>query len=117
MSYPENADGDALRRVAGDGSDMTKPMLVDFMVAVPDERTGRQFAERVRTLGFEPKVERDSESQTWTCYCSKQMVPAYEAIILAQDDLDEMAKPFGGYSDGWGTLGNKAGDGQPHAGG
>jgi hypothetical protein len=32
--YPDDADGDALRRVAADGSDMSKPMEVDFMLSV-----------------------------------------------------------------------------------
>lgn len=37
MTYPNDADGDALRRVAGAGSDMSKPMDIDFAVAAPDE--------------------------------------------------------------------------------
>jgi hypothetical protein len=32
--YPNDADGDALRRIANDGSDMSQPMEVDFTVDV-----------------------------------------------------------------------------------
>ena len=35
--FPYDADGDALRRLVDDGSDLTKPMCVEFQVAVPDE--------------------------------------------------------------------------------
>ena len=29
-AYPDDADGDALRRVASSGSDMALPMVIDF---------------------------------------------------------------------------------------
>jgi len=35
--YPIDSDGDALRNVERCGSDMSKPMFVDFQVAIPDE--------------------------------------------------------------------------------
>jgi hypothetical protein len=51
--------GDALRSVASMGCDMTKPMEIDFFV------------------------------DAWDCYCTKLMVPTYEAICEAQSELDE----------------------------
>ena len=33
--YPNDTDGDALRRIASLGNDMTRPMEIDFAVAVP----------------------------------------------------------------------------------
>ncbi len=111
-NYPDDADGDALRRVVEGGSDMSKPMLVDFMIAVPDEKSGTSVSREAREHGYQTKVEQDRESGRWTCYCSKMMILTYEAVILTQDSLDEIARPFGGYSDGWGTFGNKDKAGQ-----
>ena len=34
-AYPDDADGDALRRIASTGADMSRPMQIDFFVAVP----------------------------------------------------------------------------------
>jgi Regulator of ribonuclease activity B len=104
--YPNNADGDALQRVADHGSDMSQPMSIDFCVAVPDESAGNSVSEVATARGYVTEVVRDDDSSSWTCYCRKEMVPTYDAIIAAQDELDELSKPFGGYSDGWGTLGN-----------
>ena len=107
MKYPNTADGDALRNILDAGSDMTAPMSIDFMIAAPDETAGLAIAKQASVLGFQTQVNQDSETGAWTCYCAKTMIPLYETIIHIQDDLDELAKPFGGYSDGWGTLGNK----------
>ncbi|MCG8435309.1 MAG: ribonuclease E inhibitor RraB [Gammaproteobacteria bacterium] len=42
-TYPNDADGDALRRIAADGSDMTKPMEVDYHVAAPDQSASQML--------------------------------------------------------------------------
>jgi hypothetical protein len=34
------------------------------------------------------------------------MVPEYNALLTVQRELDDIAQPFGGWSDGWGTFGN-----------
>jgi hypothetical protein len=104
-SFPNDADGDALRRVA-ERSDMSKPMDIDFAVDVPDQARGEEMARLVTQRGYATAVEYDAPSQRWTCYCTKHMVPTYEAVIAAQKELDELSAPLGGHSDGWGTLGN-----------
>ena len=103
--YPNDADGDALRRVAA-RSDMSRPMSIDFMVAVPDESAGRAVAEGARVAGFETTLECDEDSRSWTCYCTRTMLATYEGIIAAQSELDLLARSVGGYADGWGTSGN-----------
>jgi hypothetical protein len=57
--YPHDADGDALRRLAADGSDMSKPMEIDFAVAVPNEAVGSAIAEQARARGYEVEVVLD----------------------------------------------------------
>ena len=105
MDYPNDADGDALRRVALT-SDMTKPMVVDFAVDVPTEAAGEKIAALAAGRGYSADVELDEKSQRWTCYCTKTMVATYAAMIAAQTELDELSAPFGGKSDGCGTAGN-----------
>ena len=105
MDFPNDADGDALRRVA-QRSDMSKPMDIDFAVEVPDQARGEKMAELSAQRGYVAAVECDAAGLSWTCYCTKRMVPAYEAVIAAQKELDELSAPLGGHSDGWGTAGN-----------
>jgi Regulator of ribonuclease activity B len=57
--YPLGPDGDALRRLAADGSDMSRPMEIDFAVAVPNESVGNAIAEQARGRGYAVKVVFD----------------------------------------------------------
>lgn len=42
-----------------------------------------------------------------TCSSSKSMmIAAAEAIVAIEDQLEVLAQPFGGRSDGWGSFGN-----------
>jgi hypothetical protein len=104
--YPNDADGDALQRVADHGSNMSQPMSIDFCVAVPNELAGKAVAEVVTAKGYVTKVVKDHVATSWTCYCTKEMVATYNAVIAAQAELDELSKPFGGYIFGWVTGGN-----------
>jgi hypothetical protein len=92
--------------MAADGSDLARPMVIDFFVAVPDEPTGRRVAEGAAALGFDTSVERDDDSGDWTCDCAKRMVPTYDGVVEAQAQLDGISRPLGGRADGWGTFGN-----------
>ncbi len=107
-TYPNDADGDALRRIAADGSDMTKPMVIDYHVAAPDQTAAEAIAGAAGKLGYQTKVYRHDDDGAWTCECSKEMLASHEGVIAAQDELDALSRPHGGHSDGWGTFGNAA---------
>ena len=105
-NFPDNADGDALRRLAESGADMTSPMVIDFAVAIPDESTGKAIALKAIEIGYKTSVDQDSESSEWTCHCSKAMFATYEDVLNCQLELDKIAVAFGGFVDGWGAFGN-----------
>ena len=86
---------------------MSRPMSIDFAVAVPDATAGEAFAERATLAGFSIKLDQDEPSGEWTCYCTKTMRATYEGVVAVQSELDLLARPFGGYSDGWATFGNR----------
>src|SRR5260370_34232855 len=102
MDFPNDADGDALRRVA-ERSDMSKPMDIDFAVDVPSKRSGEEVQRVAAQRGFRPTLHFDETDQRWTCYCAKQMVPTYEAGIAAQKELDKPSAAFVGYREHWRT--------------
>ncbi|MDI1447027.1 ribonuclease E inhibitor RraB [Polyangium sp. 6x1] len=104
MDYPNDADGAALRRIAT-RCDMSKPMDIEFVVSVPDQAAGAELAHLVTKHGYTPSLEFEEEAKEWICYCTKRMVPTYEAVVAAQQELDELGAQVGGYSDGWGTFG------------
>src|ERR1700752_5259850 len=110
LTFPDDADGDALRRVAGGGSDLSKPMEIDFTIDVPDERAGETIASRPEGLGYKVGVVHDAgeagvenDPPSWTCYCTKRMLATYEGVVAAQAELEAISSPLGGHCDGWGT--------------
>ena len=106
-SLPSDADGDALRRIAEDGSDISKPMLINFHVAVPDERSAQALAEVVSELGYHVELYESAEcTLPFTCECSTRMLATYDGVMAIQEELAALSKPFGGIPDGWGTFGN-----------
>ena len=106
MTTQDDATRTALAQIERDGSDLHRPLRMDFFVAVPDEPSGQAVAARATEHGFTTSVERDDETGAWTCYCSKTILPTYEIVTGIERQLDELAKDAGGFSDGFGTFGN-----------
>ncbi len=116
QQFPDDLDGEVLRMIADDGNDMTQPMDVEFHVATATEEDADKIANAAEKLGYDIDVNFDDGSEDdevedeitepWTCSCRKTMLLEYDAIMAAQAELDELARPLGGYADGWGTFGN-----------
>ena len=108
MNDEDSATYDALARIARDGSNLTRPLDMDFFIAVQDADAGAVVAARATQLGFATKVEQDAASGKWTCYCTKRLVPAFDIVVAVEQQLDALAHDVGGYADGFGTFGNAA---------
>lgn len=117
-TYPDDADGQALSSIAAEGIDMSQPLLIEFPVAVPDEATAESVFKEMTNAGyttqidfdegepdFNPEVDdADEFGPAWTVFTTIEMVPAYDEIMRIQAELDRIAVPLGGKSDGWGAL-------------
>lgn len=88
------------------GLAMSRPMVIEFSVDVPDERAARRVAEVVAPVGFYPSIFRHDETDSWSVYCAKEMLATYEAVVDVQSELNRLLQPHGGQCDGWGTFGN-----------
>jgi len=119
MNYPNDADGDALRRIATAGNDMSLPITVDFEIAASEQSVVEAVAQAADKLGYVTEIfvlENEDEDDTepipdpWTCECTKDMVLTHESVLAAQQELNAIAKPLGAYADGWGTFGNVESD-------
>src|SRR5215813_10440846 len=106
--FPDDSDGDALRRVRNTGSDLSKPMLIEFQVAAPSEAAAQNIANVALSLGYRARVyDSPGTDGGWTCECSTRMLATHEGVLAIQRELGEISAEFGGFPDGWGTFGNK----------
>jgi hypothetical protein len=104
-TFPEDPDGDAIYQVANLGSDLSQPMEIDFIVAVPDEAAGKAVARAARGADFVTEVATDEDGE-WIVYCTRTMIASYEGVVTVQEELRRLAGPLGGEPDGWETAGN-----------
>lgn len=104
--YPEDADGDALRSIAASGSDMSRPMLIDFAIDASSKSIAQACLAALEDAGFQATLYQDDEEQRWSVYCPIRMIAEYDAIVRTQKILGELVADLGGTPDGWGTFGN-----------
>lgn len=104
VKFPNDEDGQVLKMLYKKGVDFNEPQDVDFFVAVPDKERGEAVLEVLEKEGFECELLQNEEDEDWTCYCLVKMLLTYEDIMDIQKRLDDLSKPYGGYSDGWGVM-------------
>lgn len=104
--YPNDADGDALRSIAASGSDMSRPMLIDFAIDAASKSIAQACLAAIEDAGFEASLYQDDEDQRWSVYVPIRMIAEYDAIVRTQKILGELVADLGGTPDGWGTFGN-----------
>lgn len=118
-NYPDDADGEVLAQLAEHGIDMTQPLQLEFMIAADGDESAEAIRQALKKKGYDATIEYDEGEPdeegnvdaddeefgpSWTVYVHRRMVPDYDAIIKIQQDLDAVAEPLGGYSDGWGAM-------------
>jgi Regulator of ribonuclease activity B len=111
--FPDDENGDVLRRMAARGIDLVSPRIVDFEHCFPDEAAARAFRKSVEATVREARLfESNAESGTgWEVQCRVEMIPSHAAITETEERLGGIAAAFDGRPDGWGFLSNP--DGSP----
>jgi hypothetical protein len=99
--YPDDDDGDALRLVASGGADMSRPMTIEFTIAIPSIDSARPLAERIAAMGYVPHLFVDDEDGSVSLYCARSMLATYEGVVAAQSELNVLCEPVGANCDGW----------------
>jgi hypothetical protein len=98
----------ALREYEKSGSDLSRPMAMDFFVIAPSQAVARVVQVRTAPMGFTTTVGQDDEGR-WICTCSVTLVPELEKVVALEQLLDRLAHELGGFADGFGSYGNAQG--------
>ena len=106
MEYPDDPNGDVLRRMQAHGDDLTRPRDVEFTLVFPDQNAAKKFAEHCSTLGYAASVELTEtvEDFPWDVVVIKHMIPSHNEIGTFEDSLQRAALNLGGRNDGWVCL-------------
>lgn len=111
--FPDDENGDVLRRMAAQGIDLSSPRIIDFEHCFPNEEAARRFLAAIEGTVLEAKIfgPDSGDAAEWEVQCRERMVPTHSAITDTEHRLAGIAASFGGYSDGWGSMSNP--DGSP----
>lgn len=82
---------------------MNHNMLI-FLSQFQIKKSGEAVLKVLRDDGINCELEQDNETEDWTCYCFIKMILNYDDIIDIQKRLNELSKPYDGYSDGWAVM-------------
>lgn len=105
LTFPNDANGDVLRRMQSQGDDLSKPRNIDFEFIFQTEPNAKSFAkEAAKVPGTKVKSSRYEERRMWETTVTKHMLPTYENITNMEESLTRTAKLHDGEPDGWGCF-------------
>lgn len=106
MSHPNDATGDALRRLEAEGDNLSRARDIEFTIVFPDSSKAEEFAAHFRKMGYRARVRhaKVKEKHPWDVIVVKHMIPSHSGISEFERELQEIAATLGGYNDGWGCF-------------
>ncbi len=96
-------DQEILEHLKERGSDLTLPHEIEFYVYFPSEQAAQTASHGITQEGFRIHLLADPSGNRWLCLALKEFIPDLETIKTYQQKFDDLAKPYGGKCDGWGT--------------
>lgn len=104
MNFPDDVDGDVLRRLDESGFDFSKTWKIDFNVdfdSWPPSPEALNILEK--EYGAIEVYEPDGESDGYVLFNVNSIV-SYELIMSSQQKASSLVSDFGGVCDSWGIL-------------
>lgn len=103
--WPQDADGDVLRRLAARGFDFSRDIAIDFNVDFDEWPPAPEALELLRaSYGALELFEPFDGSAGYILFQVIGRV-SYESITAIQRDASSAMRPFGGICESWGVLG------------
>lgn len=104
--FPDDENGDVLRRMQESGDDLSKPRDIDFTVVFPTEEASEIFNAHFTAAGYQVKGSNAGTvpELPWDVVVIKHMVPTHAAITAFEEELENFAATLKGRNDGWGCF-------------
>ena len=103
-SFPNDENGQVLRRMFEQGDNLSKPRIVDFCFAFADRSQALEFASLVEERDLEVCISFYEERDVWQAIVKPYMVPTHVDITRLELSLTKRAVSAGGEADGWGCM-------------
>ncbi len=106
VDFPDDENGDVLRRLQEKGDLLAKPRDIDFTVVFATEKSAQKFAGHFRQLGYKCSATMSNckPDLPWDVLIVNHMVPSHSEITKFEEELQVVADVLGGCNDGWGCI-------------
>jgi hypothetical protein len=104
MEFPNDENGDVLRRMEKNGDKLDISRNIDFYFKFRSMDAAQDFVshEIVTRNGFTFEVNKTDSGVDVVAI--KEMIPTYDNITTTEDDLGDAVICYGGEPDGWGSI-------------
>jgi hypothetical protein len=105
-NFPDDENGDVLRRMQESGDDLSQARRIDFTIVFPSESATQYFSQHFQNLEYQVSIEKSGTVQElpWDVVISRYMLPTHTDITEFESELEAIAAPLGGRNDGWGCF-------------
>ena len=103
-TFPDDENGDVLRRMASHGDNLAASRNVDFEHIFPSVEAALAFAAQVVSRTDAVKIYWYDAESAWNVRVTRPMVPTHQGITELELSLGRIAHAHGGRSDGWGCV-------------
>ncbi len=104
---PTDDDARLIARLESAGVDLSRPIMVDHHLALPDERAARHVVAQLAGSGGIVGMTAPLLGRRWTVRVTFPMVVTLERMTAIRDELGAFAAEHGGEYTGWGTSGEQ----------
>jgi hypothetical protein len=109
-SFPDDENGDVLRRMASHGEDLGAPRNVDFEHIFTSVEAALEFIAQVVNRTDTVSLNWYDARSNWNVRVTRCMTPTHQGITELELSLDQVARKLGGKADGWGCMQVKGND-------
>lgn len=102
--FPDDENGEVLKRMYDDGDDLSQPRIIDFCFAFPERQQALAFAEVVDDPDLEVCISYYKEREMWQTIVKCYMVPTHKDITAVETTLASCAQTLSGEAEGWGCM-------------
>ena len=110
MNWPNDADGNVLRRLEENGFNFEEQVVIDFNIDFNHWPLKNEEKEQIKSLypeaSFYDPDEEDIEEENLIGYVQFQLTAllTYELVMSTQKMVTEQMKQFGGWCESWGVM-------------
>ncbi len=111
IDFPPDQNGYILSQMQGSGDDLSVARDIDFSLLFADQASAEAFCGIMEEEGYEADFgpwesqgPDDENTGKWDVQITRHMVPEHADISSFELELQVLAMPFGGKTDGWGCF-------------